>query len=105
MASAEVQAALDQVLAPHLRLEPTAEEMPKYTRSKVSSFVLLQNNDASILLFFFLPKQENKNRKFLQGTLEADNKRRPGIQKQNSVRFRAPPPEPPDPNSGILVFD
>ena len=36
----------------------------------------------------------------LQGTIEADNKRRPGILKRNSTRYEPPPLEPPDPNSG-----
>lgn len=44
----------------------------------------------------------------LQGTIEADNKRRPGILKRNSTRYQPPPLEPPDPNSGkesaIIVY-
>jgi myosin heavy subunit len=34
-----------------------------------------------------------------QSTAEADNKRRPGISRRISIRYRPPSPEPPDPNS------
>lgn len=37
-----------------------------------------------------------------KSTVEADNKKRPGILKRNAIRYEPPPPEPPDPNSGDL---
>jgi hypothetical protein len=36
-------------------------------------------------------------------TIEADNKRRPGILKRNASRYESPPPEPADPNSGKSI--
>lgn len=35
----------------------------------------------------------------LQGTIEADNKKRPAMQKRQASKYQPPSPEPPDPNS------
>ena len=38
-----------------------------------------------------------------QNTIESDNKRRPIVLRRNASKYDPPPPEPPDPNSGMFV--
>lgn len=92
--SHEEQITLDGVLRHHLTLEPQTEsgtvamELDKRKTNRKRTI------SQPPMKFSTQATQHS-----VKSTIEADNKRRPGIMKMNASRYESPPPDPPDPNS------
>ena len=121
--------ALDDILRPHLRLEPLREtEKTENVRGERSpGKAVTQPSRGHVLgshgkvyrirtgprhweaysweMSLYLKKKnlilqvERRTSSVLQGTIETDNKMRLGVLRKNSTRFEEPTPIPPDPNS------